>query len=174
MSSDGHRAKRATISDVAALAEVDRALVSRVVNEDPRLRIRPETRQRIIDAVESLHYRPSRRCQNFRTSRSGLVGLIVPQLSNPVWAGIAEAIEQHADSMGISLLIATSGPDGRQVEKFAGLLDEKYVDGLLIGSAVSSAQASMLVGRWAVLLNQWHPPPSRSVIFDDAHAVDVA
>lgn len=174
MDTAGTPRRRATIADVARRAEADPALVSKVVNNDPRLRIKPETRQRILNAVAALDYRPSRTARNLRLSRSGTVGLIIPELTNPVWAAMAEAMEEQADEAGLSMLVATENPDGSRVRKMVSLLEERYLEGLLIAAPVTTAQASELAKANIVFVNQIHPAPVRSIAFDDALAVRLA
>ncbi|MEQ3552779.1 LacI family DNA-binding transcriptional regulator [Pseudonocardia nematodicida] len=159
---------------MAERAGVDRALVSRVVNEDPRLRIRDETRRRIVDAVAELGYTPSRTARNLRLSRTGSVGLVVPELTNPVWAALTEAMEGAADSLGLTVLVASESSRPGRTDHFVRLLDEQFLDGLLLAAPVDATEAARISDRNVVFVNQVHEPPARSVVFDDGLAIRMA
>lgn len=166
--------KRATIADVAALAQVDRALVSKVVNADPTLRIKESTRQRITDAVERLNYRPSRMARNLRLSRSSTIGLVVPEITNPVWASLTAAIESEADPADLTLL---TGSQSRTVDRpvqFLRLLETNSLDGLLVASPVDQSFLDAARSRNVVLINQKLPQRRRFIIFDDDLAMELA
>ena len=74
-------ADRTTMSDVAREAHVSLMTVSRVVNNKGE--ISPETRQRVLKVIERLGYRPSAIARGLVTSRTGTLGLVVPDIANP-------------------------------------------------------------------------------------------
>ena len=80
---------RATIKDVARAAGVSASIVSRVLNHDQTLRVRPETRARILRTVTELDYTAHDAARALRLSRTGVFGLIIHQLTNPIYAEIA-------------------------------------------------------------------------------------
>ena len=97
---------RVTGSQVAALAKVDAAVVSKILKEDPTLRISPETRKRVMDAIEELGYRPNYAAQRLRSSRKiGAVGLIIPNFSNPAYAEIVHGAEVASLKKKVALFV---------------------------------------------------------------------
>lgn len=171
---DTRRARRTTLADVAARAGVDRALVSRVVNADPTLRIREETRARIVAAVAELDYRASPTARSLRTSRSSTLGLVIPDFANPVWAAIVGAVERAADEAGLTLLTASADSTPGRIRRFLDLLDAHSLDAVLVAAPLADANPSVdLAGRRVLLLNQ-QVAGGRSVVFDDAGAVELA
>lgn len=98
--------KRATLKDVAQLAGVSFPLVSKYVNQDPRGRMSAETRQRIADAIQRLGYRPSSAARALRGGRTGMLGLVVSNFTNPYFAHFADAALQEASRHGCQLLIS--------------------------------------------------------------------
>ena len=68
------QARHPTLRDVAALAEVDPSVVSRVLRNDPRLTISPQTRQRVLAASERLNYQPNIQARGFRLRRTWTMG----------------------------------------------------------------------------------------------------
>jgi LacI family transcriptional regulator len=74
-------ANRVTMADVAREADVSLMTVSRVVNEKGE--VSPATRQRVLEVIEQLGYRPSAIARGLATQRTGSVGLVMPDVANP-------------------------------------------------------------------------------------------
>ena len=109
----------ATRDDVARLAAVSSAVVSYVVNDGPRP-VAPATRARVLDAIAKLDYRPNKAARSLITGRSHLLGLIVPDLENQYFAGLAKAVEKEAGERGLRLVLAQSASEG--IFRHGGLL----------------------------------------------------
>ena len=75
--------KKVTIKDVAKLAGVTPAVVSRVFNSDETLNIKEETRTAVFEAIKMLDYRPNSIARSLRTSTSNAIGVLVPDIMNP-------------------------------------------------------------------------------------------
>ena len=86
----------ANLKDVARRAEVDPSTASRVLRGDPAQQVRPETRQRILDAARDLRYRPNALARSLRTRRTGTIGLVIPSLDNVGFADVTHGIQQAA------------------------------------------------------------------------------
>jgi LacI family transcriptional regulator len=125
--------KRPTIRDVAALARVDASLVSRVLNDHPKANARPATRRRIMKAAETLGYRANVVARSLRMARTSTIGLLLPNLSNPMYASIAWAVEQRARQRGFGIVFGTH-VEGDDEATFAQLLQQGRVDGVLTAS----------------------------------------
>lgn len=129
------RAARATLRDVAQRAGVHPSLVSRVVNDDPKAYASDETRQRIMSAVRELGYRPHFAARGLRMSRSLTIGLLVPDLSNPMYPPIIRGIEAQAQNLGYGLIIG-SHVEGSTQATFNHLLEQSRVDALIVASGL--------------------------------------
>lgn len=127
--------KRVTIRDVAALADVDVSLVSRVLNDHPKASAGAATRTRILEAARTLGYQPNVVARGLRMARTWTLGLMLPNLTNPMYAEIIRAAEKRARERGFSLVFGTH-VDGEEEATFARLLQEGRVDGLLTASGV--------------------------------------
>jgi LacI family transcriptional regulator len=125
---------RVTLREVAAAANVDPSAVSRVVNNDPRVSVSKATRQRILDAVARLGYRPSIGARGLRTAKTWTIGFVLPSLSNPMYEPIVRGVEMEAQEHGYGIVLG-SQIEGRSPEMFANLLQEGRVDGLLVASS---------------------------------------
>lgn len=111
MSDTGTRpARGATRDDVARLAGVSSAVVSYVVNNGPRP-VAEATRRRVEDAIEKLGYLPNAAARSLITGRADLLGLIVPDVRNPYFAALAQAVETAARARGVNVVL-TQGRTG--------------------------------------------------------------
>ena len=118
------------MKDIADLAGVTKQTVSNVINR-PEV-VDPRTRQRIETLIGELGYRPNLLARGLATGRTMMVGLIVPNLSNPFYAGLVEAIVRRLGEDAYHLVLCTTGGDPAQVEHQLGILDRRSVDGLLV------------------------------------------
>lgn len=131
----GTERKRVTIRDVAALAGVDASLVSRVLNDHPKASAGPSTRERILEAARKLGYQPNLMARSLRTARTWTLGLLLPNLANPMYATIARAAERRAQERGYGLVFGTH-VEGEEEATFARMMQQGRVDGLLTASGV--------------------------------------
>jgi len=121
------------VREVARLAGVSPATVSRVLNSSPN--VAAETRARIQEVLGNLRYVRNGIAKSFSLRRSGSVGVIVPALGNSVYAEAVEAIEHRLQLDRYCLLTATNGYDPQREYELARALVEHGVDGLiLVGS----------------------------------------
>lgn len=123
-----------TMRDVAAKAGVSAMTVSRVLHDDDR--ISPPTRQRVLDAVESLGYRRDETARNLRLGRTaGLVGLVVTNLGNPFYSQVALGAGDAADEHGMNVLLANTGEDAERERRVIDDLLSRRVDGIIVAPA---------------------------------------
>ena len=94
---------RPTLKDVAQAAGVNFTLVSKYLNGDPQARMKPETRERIRRAVETLRYRPSAPARALRSGRSRIVGMVSGDLTNAFWAHFAGCAMRRLKERGYQL-----------------------------------------------------------------------
>jgi DNA-binding LacI/PurR family transcriptional regulator len=129
---------RVRLADIAAQAGVSTATVSRVLNGKDI--VAAETRQAVNAALDILGYeRPWSREQS-----KGLVGLVVPELSNPVFPALAQAIESLLAQAGHSTLLCTQSPGGTTEDEYIAILGKHAVDGIVF---VSGLHADTTAGR---------------------------
>lgn len=126
---------RITMRDVAARAEVSVATVSHVLN-NTRF-VSEETRERVLQVINQLGYRPDTMARSFKTGKKNLIGIIVPDIANPVWAMMIEEIETVLSNRGYRLIICnTKETEERELEHIHSLTSG-LVDGLIIASTLS-------------------------------------
>jgi LacI family transcriptional regulator len=170
--------KRPTLKDVAAVAKVDPSLVSRVVNDDRRLAIPEETRARVLAAIEEVGYRKNLVAHGLRTGRTGLIGYVVPDLSNPSYWPIINGARERARELGYTILVASQPDEPGSATAYRRLLDEGRVDGLLLASGIigdeGTAEMFESSGGPVVVVNRRVPGAAAAVIPDDEAASRLA
>jgi LacI family transcriptional regulator len=130
--SRGRQRGRSTLRDVARLAGVSISVVSRELNGDPVLRARDETRQRIQEAAKALGYTPSHAARSLRLARAFAIGLLVPEVTNPIYDLLIRGIDDAADALGYQVLLGRTErlqPEGDFLRRLVG---EGRVDGFLV------------------------------------------
>jgi LacI family transcriptional regulator len=124
---------RITLSDVAEAADVHVSTASRALNEASRSVVKPETVERVLAAAERLGYRPHPLARGLRTSRSLSIGVVIPDLENPLFGPVIAGIEQSLAPEGYSVLI-TAAAHHDEAEAVQNLVDRR-VDGLILATA---------------------------------------
>ncbi|NLF79215.1 MAG: LacI family transcriptional regulator [Chloroflexi bacterium] len=124
--------KRATMADVAQYAGVTKTTVSRVLNHKGE--ISPETREKVLKAVEHLGYRRSRIARSLATDQTFLLGLIIPSLSNEFFIDITRGAENRAWENDYKILLCnTEGDWDREAGMFL-FLEDIQADGIVVCS----------------------------------------
>jgi len=168
-----------TGSQVAALAKVDAAVVSKILKEDPTLRVSVETRKRVMDAIEQLGYRPNYAAQRLRSSREiGAVGLIIPNFSNPAFAEIVHGAEIAALKQKVALFVSSNSELTTPLELIIELVASGRVDALLIagGSSSETAEINKYLSARNIpylFLNRQSFGIRRSLFLDDEYAISL-
>lgn len=125
------KTRRVTRKEVAERAGVSMAVVSYVVNNGPRP-VAAETQAKVEKVIEELGYYPNELARSLSRKRSATIGLIIPNLTNPVYAEIAESLEKTCTTEGYTLMLNGTGRDSAKEQKLAETLRSKQVDGVVI------------------------------------------
>ncbi len=130
-SSAAMAAKRVTHKDVAARAGVSVATVSYVLNNGPRP-VAKETRVKVEEAIAALGYYPNEVARSLRLQQSSTIGIIIPNITNPVFAEIAHSVESVCTQEGFLVLLCNSERQHDREVRFVQMLRAKQVDGVVI------------------------------------------
>ncbi len=125
--------KRITIADVAREAGVSLMTVSRVINH--KSDVSPSTRQRVLEIIQRLGYRPSGLARGLATNRTRALGLVIPDVANPFFADVVRGVEQQAYAEGYNVFLCNTDEDPQREAAVLQSLEEKRVDGLLLCSS---------------------------------------
>ena len=127
--------RASTLSDVARRAGVHQATASRALNAASRHLVSSETAARVLAAARELGYVPNGIARGLRTSRSGTVGVIIPDLMNPLFPPIVRGIEDVLAREGYTALLAnTDNDEQRERTQFEALVTRR-VDGFIMATA---------------------------------------
>jgi LacI family transcriptional regulator, galactose operon repressor len=124
-----------TIRDVARLAKVHPGTVSRALNEETRGLVNPETAERVLRAADQLGYRPNRIARGLKTSRSHTIGVLIPDITNPLFPPILRGIEDRLDQAGYTALIVNTDNDPERERIYLEAMRGRQVDGFISATA---------------------------------------
>lgn len=144
----------ATLHDVARLAGVSIKTVSNVVNDYPH--VRPETRARVQAAIDELSYQPNLSARSLRSGRSGVIGLVLPELSLSYFAELADEVIARAEEHGLVVQIEKTGGERDRELAILGSPRTKLADGVIFSAlGMGQEDAALLdVGYPMVLLGE--------------------
>jgi LacI family transcriptional regulator len=144
---------RVTAVEVAKQAGVSQPTVSLVLSQNPKARVAPETRARVLKVAEELGYRPNRLAQGLVRRRSFALGIMVPGFANPVNSAIISGAERVAAEAGYAVLLCETGEI--DVGQHLKALADRQIDGVIIAGISDSALAESDLKRLnVVLVNQ--------------------
>jgi LacI family transcriptional regulator len=161
---------RATIADVARAAGVHASTVSRALNPATREMVTEAVATRVAEAAARLGWRPSALAAGLRTRRSRTIGILVPDLVNPIFPPIVRAAETLLAAQGYATLVANTDNDPAREELLIDRMAAHLVDGLMLASAAEGTGAMALCARWGipvVLINRRLPGAAASAVTND-------
>ncbi len=123
---------RMTMSDIAKKAGVSLMTVSRVINGKGD--VSPETRKRVQQIIAECEYRPSSIARGLATRRTFSIGLIVPDISNPYFSGMAQGVSEVAYKEDFSVLLCNCDEHPERELEMLQVLDEKRVEGIILAA----------------------------------------
>jgi LacI family transcriptional regulator len=169
---------RVTLKDVARRAGVHPGTASRALNVETRALVNGETAERVLAAAEELGYRPNPIARGLKTSRSYTVGVLIPDLTNPLFPPIVRGIQDRLEEAAYTPLIANTDNDPDRERADFEAMRARQVDGLITATARRDhglppdlEQVSLPV----VLVNRRLEDGARpSVVADDRKGVGLA
>lgn len=152
---------RVTIADVALIAGVSTQTVSRVINN--KSEISANTRQRVLDVIQQMGYRPNRVARSLVTQQTFTIGLVIPDIANPFFSELTRGTEDVAWENGYNVLLCNTVEKEEREKASLRLLEETRVDGVILcSSRMDQAELFPMLEsfRSVVLVNR---PAPRSV-----------
>ncbi len=134
----------ATIQEVAKAAGVAASTVSRYLNGT--LRVSPATEARMLDAIRDLGYVPNAQARNLARRRSGVIGFVVPEISNPYFGAIADYVVEAVERHGLLVLLCSTRSQAVKEASYIDLLASGAIDGMLyLGSFRSNERLAAAI-----------------------------
>lgn len=158
----------ANIKDIAELAGVSIATVSRALSQSAS--VRPATRRKIDEAIEKLNYRPNMLASGLRRQRSNNIIVAVPNISNPFTSRFVQGIENLAREAGYRVLLAITESDQLLLDSYVKMIAGKQADGLIVLDTVqpcSPREDSEDTPTPIVLACEYPPDTTRSRVRHD-------
>src|SRR5262245_12583234 len=131
----------ATVRDVAKRAGVSPMTVSRVINGG--VRVRPETRRRVESAISALDFIPNGVARGLKLSKTGALGLIIPDIVNPFFAVLVRGAETVARRAGYRLLLCNSENDLALERQYVEDMISHSIEGLLIAPVGDRSKSNL-------------------------------
>jgi len=145
-----------TILDVAEASGLSKSTVSNVIRGAGS--VSPETRRRVLDVVADLGYRPNALARNLVQQRTSTIGIVVGDLSNPVYSELAKLVEQRASEVGFSAMICnTDGHTPSEAARIESLLEHRVAgivmlqfsgEGAIVGELRAQGVPLTVVSCW--------------------------
>ena len=125
----------ASIKDVAALAGVSTATVSRALSQPDK--VTEKTRERVLKAVKASGYRMNTAARQFRRQRTETVLVVVPDIGNPFFSNIIQGIESFAQKNNYRVLLGETDQGGSESQSYANYMRQRHADGAILLTADS-------------------------------------
>jgi LacI family transcriptional regulator len=125
----------ATLRDVAAAARVHPATASRALNPETRILVSEDTARRVAAAAAKLGYRPNPVARSLRTRRSHTVGVLIPDLNNPLFPPIVRGLEDKLAAAGYVALLGNTDADANRERMLFEQMRARHVDGFVMATA---------------------------------------
>lgn len=165
----------ATINDVAQLAGVSAATVSRVLNNSPSVRL--ETREKVNRAIEELNYSPNMLGNFLRKSKTNQILILVPTVNNPIYSSFIEGVQSESETLGYRTLIGNTHEREDMFQFYSNLLAQRLVDGLILREMVNIPDSLISLAKRFPVVQCSHYNPKWETSFvgiDHASATRVA
>lgn len=146
-----------TIADVAKKAGVSVATVSRVLNQDEK--VRPETKERVLQAIQDLNYIPNMSARNLRRRESRVILVLARNFTHPFYAKVLAGISDTARRAGYSVLMCDNGDDPLRAEQQLQMLKHRKADGaVLLNCTVDDTWLRSYAGKYPIVQCCEHVP----------------
>lgn len=129
---------RATLTDIAELAQVSRSTVSLVLRDSPL--VAEKTRAQVLEAIEKLDYVYNRGAASMRSGRSNTIGLVVSEITNPFYAELTYGIERVLEAAGLLTFLANTNEDKTRQGRFIQRMREQNADGIILSPAEGTSR----------------------------------
>lgn len=131
--------KGITINDIAREAGVSKATVSRVLNNPEKVAKR--TRERVLKVIQQRNYHPNPLAQSLTTRKTGIVGVVISDITNPFYAVMVRNIEEVCRSYQYHIFLCNTNGREEEEELYVRSLMGKKVDGIILGATRMNDQA---------------------------------
>lgn len=142
-----------TIKEIAKLAEVSTATVSKILNKKDN-NISDATRQRVLDIVKEQNYIPNTIARSLVTRQTKTIGLVIPDIANPFFPELARGAEDKASESGYNIIFCNTDDNLEKEEKYINMLQEKMIDGIIFTQSAKRTKGfkKLTIGSTPIIL----------------------
>lgn len=140
-----------TIKDIAKMANVSVATVSRVINNSGY--VSKETRKIVLDVIDKTDYNVNRNAVKLSTGKSDIVGVVIPEVNHECYDTILQGILLEAEEINVKIMVLISKYEKKREEEFLKLLKNKEVDGLIFVSKMIDHQSLEQYSQYGSIAN---------------------
>lgn len=166
------RRRAATLREVAAAARVDPSTVSRALRPSTQAMVSPDTLRRVLSTAEAMGYRVNPFARGLKDQRSMTVGMILPDLANPLFPPIVRGMEDGLRRHGYAVILANTDRDATREQQHIDLMLARRVDALVLATAEREYPILKQITDLdvpVVLVNRTVDNPSVSMVSSDDH-----
>lgn len=120
---------KVTISDIAKLSGVSKATVSRVINGSKP--VSPEVKAKVMKVIDETGFKPSSLARSLSKQETKLIGIVIPDVSNPVFSELVKGMEEESNDSGYNILLCNTYLNHDKELKYLEILQDKEVDGII-------------------------------------------
>ena len=166
---------RTSLKDIAERLNVSKTTVSWTLSgQGDKRHIGRDTQQKILRCAEEMNYQPNFMAKGLNTGQTGIIGLIIPDITDSFYSSIAQQMELEAEEVGYSLMICNSGASQEREDKLLSTFFTKQIDGIILASVErSDSKIKELFGESfpIVTFDRLLPgTPYNSIMIDNAEA----
>lgn len=148
--------KNVTVYDIAREANVSVATVSRVLNNTAP--VKASTREKVKAIIEKHQFQPNALARSLTSKETGMIGIILPDITNPFFPEVFSGAETEARSKGYTFFLCDSGGDFQRESEYFSVLKEKRVDGIIfLGGRINLARCSRELAEEVIELSHHVP-----------------
>jgi LacI family transcriptional regulator len=160
--------KRTTINDLAKALELSPTLISMVLNgKGDKNKISKQTQKRVYEIARKMNYTPNQNARALRTGKTNVIGLIVPDISNPFYSRISRDLEDLLGEKGYRLILGSTDEDAEKEKKLIKLFLDQNVDGIISASTLTNDKAYLEImgaGKVVILFDRIFPKSTISTV----------
>ena len=165
--------KSATLREVAIRAGVHPSTVSRALNEATRVLVNDATTERVLRAARELGYRPNSLARGLKTNKTFTIGMLLPDLTNPLFPPIVRGVEDILGTADYTLILGNTDNDVQREQQLLASMMHRKVDGLILATAhrvTPAIDELVAAGVPVVLVNRTVDTPHVPAVTADDHA----
>ncbi len=149
------------IKDIAKMAGVSKATVSRVLNNSDA--VAPHTQKKILSIIDEVGFFPNHVARSLKVKQTKTIGVIVPDIGNPFYFEVIRGIEKFLDKNGFNIMLCNSSYNEEKELRYLSLLASKKVDGIILAASSEDSKSLKKLRLWNIPYVVFDLPQSENI-----------